>query len=97
MVERTIRDINDPIVRAIAFRPIVHFAFFPRLRFLFFSDFTKTDQRIKKGWEACTVAEEVGWAMTERAIGKYTFLPIDILEYYHRLLELLAPPPELHQ
>ncbi len=34
MVERTIREVENQIVRFIAFRPIVRFAYFPPLRFL---------------------------------------------------------------
>lgn len=87
MVERTIREINDPIVKAIAFRPIVQFSFFPWWEFLIFSDFTKTEERIEEGWKAYHIAERVGWSTTERAIGKYKMLPLDLLEYYERLLK----------
>ena len=90
MVERTIRDINDPIVRAFAFRPIVRFAFFPQWKVLFFSDFTKTRERIDEGWKAYHIAECVGWATTENAIRKYTILPLDLLEYYRQLLKRIA-------
>ena len=92
MVEKAIRDINDPIVRAITFRPIVRFAFFPRWRFLFFCDFTKTEERIDEGWRAYRIAEQVGWPATERAIGKYDFLPLDVLEFYQRVYERLKEP-----
>lgn len=78
MVERTIRDVNDPIVTFIAFKPIVKFAYFPYLKFLFFSDFTKTEERITEGWKAYRLAERVGWAQTERAMRKYRFLPVDL-------------------
>jgi hypothetical protein len=94
MVERAIKNVNDPIVKAIAFRPIVHFAFFPALQFLFFHDFTDTNERISQGWKAYGIAEEVGWAVTERAIGKFNFVPLDMIEYYQHLLDRLEPPPE---
>ncbi len=95
MVERTIRDIRDPFVRAIAFRPIVHFAYFPRFRFLFFSDFTNTEERITEGRKAYGIAEEVGWAVTERAIGKYAFVALDALEHHRHALMRIHVPQEL--
>jgi hypothetical protein len=94
MVEKAIKNVNDPIVKAIAFRPIVHFAFFPPLTFLFFHNFTDTNERIAQGWKAYGIAEDVGWAVTERAIGKFNFVPLDMAEYYQHLLDRLDPPPE---
>ena len=94
MVEKAIKNVDDPIVKAIAFRPIVHFAFFPPLKFLFFHDFTDTNERIAQGWKAYGIAEDVGWAVTERAIGRFNFVPLDMAEYYHHLLDRLDPPPE---
>ena len=85
MVERTIRDVNDPIVRFIAFRPIVRFAYFPWHRVLVFSDFTKTAERIEEGLRAYAIAEDVGWAATERAIGKYSFMPLDVQRFFREL------------
>ncbi|MEO7994914.1 MAG: hypothetical protein ABI743_11000, partial [bacterium] len=87
MVERTIRGLNDPLVQAIAFRPIVQFKYFRWWEFLIFSDFTKTEERIAQGWRAYEIAEQVGWAATEWSISQYPFLPLDTREYY---LELLA-------
>jgi hypothetical protein len=97
MVEKAIKGVNDPLVKAIAFRPIVHFRFFPPLRFLFFHNFTDTNERIAQGWKAYRIAEEVGWAVTERAIGKFDFVPLDMTEYYVRLLNRLEPPKEFER
>lgn len=79
MVERTIRDIDDPIARFVGFRPIVRFKYFPWYRVLFFSDFSKTEERIEEGWRAYRIAEQVGWFATERAIARYRILPRDVL------------------
>lgn len=78
MVERTIRDINDPIVTFIAFRPIVRFAYFRGFQLLVFSDFTKTEERISQGFRAYQIAESAGWADTERSMRSYGFLPADL-------------------
>lgn len=78
MIEKTIRDINDPFVTYIAFRPIVKFVYFPFLTYLFFSDFTKTEERVSEGWKAYRIAEKVGWAHTERCIWKFKFLPVNL-------------------
>ena len=59
MVEKAIKNVNDPIVKAIAFRPIVHFAFFPALKFLLFHDFTDTNERIAQIW--WQIAASINW------------------------------------
>ncbi|MDB6023928.1 MAG: Squalene--hopene cyclase [Verrucomicrobiales bacterium] len=84
-VARTVRELRDPIAKFIAFRPLVAFAYFPTFTFLFFKDFSKTDERIEQGWKAYQIAEEMGWAHTERSMGSYRFLPLDYLENFRWL------------
>ena len=87
IIESTIRGLDDPFVKVMAFRPIVRFAFFPPGRRLWFSDFTRTGERIEEGWKAYHIAQDIGWAMTERGISKYEMVPVDLLEHYQRLLK----------
>lgn len=80
VVKKTLDELKDPLVRAIAFKPIVRFAYFPASQFLYFSDFGKTEERIEEGWKAYRLAERSGWTWVARAILLYRILPKTVLE-----------------
>lgn len=70
-----------PLVRAIALRPPVRFAYFPRGRYLWFRNFADQEERIEKGLEALSIASRAGWRNVDAALQKYAILPV---EYFQR-------------
>jgi hypothetical protein len=64
-----------PLVRLIAVRPPIRFAYFPRGRRLWFSDFSRREERIANGLIAFDLAARAGWQATAAALRDYAALP----------------------
>lgn len=69
-----------PLVRAIALRPPVRFAYFPMGQCLWFRNFANQDERIEKGLAAMEIASRVGWRAVDAALRKYAVLPEEYFE-----------------
>ncbi len=63
------------VLRFIALRPVICFAYFPDRRFFWFRNFAKREERIEKGLAAFEMAAEAGWSQVERALSRYRVLP----------------------
>ncbi len=64
-----------PLLKWIALRPIIHFAFFPYHTQLWFQDFSDREQRIVNGLKAFQIGQQVGWDEVEDALRNYRLLP----------------------
>jgi hypothetical protein len=69
-----------PLVRAIALRPPVRFAYFPLGKCLWFRNFADQDERIEKGLEAMAIASRIGWRNVDAALQKYAILPAEYFQ-----------------
>ncbi len=63
-----------PLMKFMALRPLIRFAYFGRRPF-FFRDFSNKEERIKKGLRAFDIAAELGWDGVEAALRSYEILP----------------------
>ncbi len=64
-----------PILKAIALRPSIRFAYFPFKRRLNFSYFVDKHERIEKGFAAYAIAEQVGLDAVEQKLSRYKIMP----------------------
>lgn len=69
--------LNWPLVKAIALRPVVSFAYLQKR--IWFRDFSSRDERIKNGLRAFDMAAQVGWERVESALDDYGVQPTSIL------------------
>ena len=79
-VEAAVRSFECRIMRFLCLRPLVRFAYFPPLRYLWFRDFSDKDERIDRGLKAFALAERAGWPKVERALRYYGVVPDRQLE-----------------
>jgi hypothetical protein len=70
-VRDAVRGFECKVLRTLCMRPIVRFAYFPWMRYLWFGDFSDKQERIDKGLRAFDLAERVGWPRVERALRHY--------------------------
>jgi hypothetical protein len=64
-----------PVVKFIALRPLIRFAYFPRRTFLWFRNFADRAERVEKGLRAFDTADRAGWSHVESALRAYEVLP----------------------
>ena len=64
-----------PVVKFIALRPVIGFAYLPRGRRLWFRNFAGREERIANGLRAFDLAAQVGWTEVERKLSAYAILP----------------------
>jgi hypothetical protein len=76
-ITRAVAEFDWPLVRGIALRPWIRFAYFPRFRSFIFRDFSKKTERIEKGLRAFDWAAEVGWRHVEEQLADYRTLPVE--------------------
>ncbi|MGY8661084.1 hypothetical protein Q3C01_01785 [Bradyrhizobium sp. UFLA05-109] len=74
-VHRAFAEFDWPAIKAMALRPKISFAYFPRSSPLAFSDFSDTEERIEKGIQAFDLAASVGWKNVEVKLRSYGILP----------------------
>lgn len=72
-IERAVAEFDWPLLKAIALRPVVAFAYLPRP--LWFRNFASRDERIRNGLKAFDQAALVGWDHVESALRRYNVLP----------------------
>jgi hypothetical protein len=79
-------------------KPVVHFAYFPRLTLLLFNDFSDTEERIEKAIRSHDLAERAGWDRVSHAIRYQGVLPQrffeDPLAYAEALRESVLGRPQ---
>lgn len=73
-LEAAVAAFDWKLVRAMALRPLVRFAYFPGRPF-WFHNFADRQERIEKGLRAFDLAAEAGWDAVEDALRSYDLLP----------------------
>lgn len=74
-VEQALANLDWPLIRHVALRPRIEFAYFRSSREMKFSDFASTAERIEKGLRAYELAEQAGLLEVEAALKCYGILP----------------------
>ena len=64
-----------PLMKFLALRPSIRFAYLPRRRPLFFRNFAETAERIEQGLRAFDLAAAAGWRHVEGTLRDYQVLP----------------------
>jgi hypothetical protein len=65
-------ELQWPLIRRFALRPVISFAYFPRGQRLSFANFADREERIANGVKAFSLAARVGWPATEAALARYS-------------------------
>jgi hypothetical protein len=93
-VERAFAEFDWPAIKAMALRPKISFAYFPRSAPLVFANFSDISERIEKGIRAFDLAASVGWEKVELELCSYGILPSDFSvnpkHHFRKLLRSLA-------
>lgn len=97
-VARALAQLDWPLIRHVALRPRIRFAYFASSRHMQFEDLASTAERIEKGMRAYDLAEQAGLARVEATLARYGILPKvfhgDPLRYFSALKQrLIAQPP----
>ncbi|MEO4046021.1 hypothetical protein AAFN46_02875 [Pseudomonas sp. CAU 1711] len=74
-VEQALAELDWPLIRRVALRPRIRFAYFTSSRDMRFADFASTAERIEKGMRAYQLAEQTGLRQVEATLGRYGVLP----------------------
>ena len=74
-VERALTELDWPLIRRVALRPRIEFAYFASSREMKFADFASTAERIDKGMRAYELAEQAGLQRVEADLRRYAVLP----------------------
>ncbi|MGA4636523.1 hypothetical protein ACPA5B_21855 [Pseudomonas solani] len=98
-VEHALAALDWSLIRQVALRPRIEFAYFASSRDMKFSDFASTRERIEKGMRAYELAEQAGLDRVEAALSRYGVLPQaffhDSLAHFHDLRQRLNLPEAL--
>lgn len=88
-LQTAVERFNWPLLRAIALRPLIRFAFFREREFFWFRNFARREERIEKGLRAFDIAATVGWDRVESSLREYDILPAafftDSVRYFSEL------------
>lgn len=94
-IEKAVAEFDWPLLRTLALRPVVRFAYFRR-RFLF-RNFANKGERIEKGLVAFDTAAAAGWINVEQDLRKYDVLPEQFfakpIEYFASLRQVILAAP----
>ncbi|MEQ1730005.1 MAG: hypothetical protein ABL982_16690 [Vicinamibacterales bacterium] len=74
-IQAEVARFDCPILRFLCLRPPVRFAYFPTGTFMFFKDFSNTEERVGKALRSYALAERAGWDRVEAAMQHYNVLP----------------------
>lgn len=74
-LQAAVEKFDWPLLRAIALRPLIRFAFFREWQFFWFRNFACREERIEKGLRAFDLAASIGWDQVESALRDYDILP----------------------
>lgn len=88
-IRKAVAEFDWPVVKFLALRPPVRFAYFPNGSRLLFRNFADQDERITKGYSAFEMGSQVGWHRVEQALADYRTLPAAFfagpVEYFQSL------------
>lgn len=76
-VQKTVSQFACPVMVTLCTKPIVRFAYFPRLNYMFFRDFRDKTERIQKGLLAYELAARRGWDDVVASQRNYGLLPAE--------------------
>ena len=79
-VKLAVAGFDCPILRRLILRPIVRFRFFPKRNFMFFKDFSETEERIRRGMHAFQLAQSAGWDYVQESMKAYGVMPKDYFD-----------------
>lgn len=79
-VEMAFAEFDWPLIRHLARRPRIAFAYIPWRWQFRFANFEIKSERVARGLQALELAERVGWRRTEDALRDYNIMP----ETFHR-------------
>ena len=86
-----------PLVKTIALRPPVRFAYFPGQTRLWFRNFASQEERIERGLQAFDIAVRVGWSEVDAALERYGVLAHEFFQaptrYFVDLRESILANP----
>ncbi|WP_254510364.1 hypothetical protein [Anatilimnocola floriformis] len=74
-LQKAVDDFQWPLVKFIALKPLIRFAYFPAGTSFWFHNFANREERIERGLQAFQVAADVGFERVEAALRKYQMLP----------------------
>ncbi len=74
-VKQAVAGFDCPILRRLILCPIVRFRFFPKRHYMFFKDFSNTDERIRRGMHAFQLAQAAGWDRVVESMKAYRVMP----------------------
>lgn len=66
------------VMKFLCLHPVVRFAYFPRWRYLFFRDFARQQERIRKGQLAYRIGQKRGWKHVLDALYHYRTHPLTL-------------------
>jgi len=75
ILQKALDDFQWPLVKFIALKPLIRFAYFPEGTSFWFRNFANREERIARGLQAFQVAADVGFERVESALRKYELLP----------------------
>ncbi len=81
------------ILRGLCLKPVVRFAFFPPLSYLFFRDFSSKEERISKGHRTYGFGCQAGWKRVADSLAKYRLLDPEFFKSPREHLKNLESKP----
>ncbi len=79
-----------PILTFICLKPIVHFEYFPKSKYLLFKNFSETNERIANAVKSYEVAEMSGWNSVVKTMDNYNLLPKGFSQNPHTFLKEIS-------
>jgi hypothetical protein len=93
-INAAVAEFDWPLVRAIALRPPIRFAYFRGAQCLLFRNFADSAERIAQGLRAFQFAAEAGWQHVEGSLARYAALPAEAFtdadDYFNRLTAVIV-------
>jgi len=74
-VRAEIQKFDCPILARLCLMPVVHFAYFPRTRYIFFRNFSDPGERIANAIRSFELAQRCGWSRVVETLRNYGALP----------------------
>jgi hypothetical protein len=76
-IAHAVADFDWPLMKFLALKPVIRFAYFPARRPFWFRDFAHQEERIEKGLRAFDLAAQAGWDVVETSLRDYAVLPVE--------------------
>jgi hypothetical protein len=74
-IQAAVAAFDWPLMRFLALKPLIRFAYFPAFRPFWFADFANREERIEKGLRAFDIAAAAGWDEVQNSLRDYDILP----------------------